>query len=187
MTVARLEGALEERSAIPEESEAHPDAALIKAAVKETEKAYKAGRTDILNALNDEIFLLGRRLGIEALEKVELNSNSSLRVWKGGAATSFSSVTAGERLRLRLATAIALLRVGRQMGIGRHPGLLIIDSPASEEVNELNLQALLGELRIIAKDTEGLQVFVASANPDEIVQALGQECCRIARGESYVW
>ncbi len=106
---------------------------------------------------------------------------------KGGANTSFSKVTAGERLRLRLATAIALLRVGPRLGIGRHPGLLIIDSPGKEEVAKVNLEALLAELRKITDEMEGLQVIVAGTNVDEIVGVLGEDNCRIARGENYVW
>lgn len=187
LDIARLEGALDERSALTPVIDPDPDAALIEAAAKETEKAYEAGRKDILNDLSAEILILAQRLGISALEKVALSSNSNLKVWKGGAATSFSKVTPGERLRLRLATAIALLRVGRELGIGRHPGLLIIDSPAAEEVYDMNLQALLGELRKIAKETYGLQVLVAGANRDEIVKALGEEHCRIERGDGYVW
>ncbi|MEO1479988.1 MAG: hypothetical protein AAFV01_15565, partial [Bacteroidota bacterium] len=124
---------------------------------------------------------------IEALEDVALNSNASMKITKGSAVTSFSAVTPGERLRLRLSTAIAALRIGRQMGIGRHPWLLIVDSPAAEEVNELNLQALLGALRQIAEETDGLQVILASANPKEIERALGPVACRGAREDGYVW
>lgn len=187
LELARLEGALKERSLAPIEAKENPDEELVSVAEKETTKAYNAGRTDILDALNAEILPLGRRLGIEALESVSLRSNASLLIKKGGADTSFSKVTPGERLRLRLATAIALLRIGRRLGIGRHPGLLIIDSPGKEEVAKVNLEALLAELRKIAEEMDGLQVIVAGTNVDEIVGVLGEDRCRIARGEQYVW
>ncbi|QFT61818.1 hypothetical protein [Roseivivax sp. THAF30] len=187
LELARLEGALKERSAAPRDIEADPDETLIAVAEKETAKAYNAGRTGILEALNDEILPLSRQLGIEALEAVDLRSNASLIIWKGGAKTSFSQVTAGERLRLRLATVIALLRVGRRFGIGRHPGLLIIDSPGKEEVTKVNLEALLGELKKIAEEMGDLQVIVAGTDADEIAGVLGEEHCRIAHGEDYVW
>lgn len=187
LELAALEGALKERSAAPEAVEAHPDENLIAVADKETARAYDSGRTDILDGLNAEILPLGRQLGIEALEAVRLSSNASMKIEKGGASTSFSKVTPGERLRLRLATVIALLRVGRRLGIGRHPGLLIIDSPGKEEVTKVNLEALLAELRAIAKELGNLQVIVAGTDADEIIGALGDEHCRIAGGESYVW
>lgn len=187
LDIARLEGALAEINARPTEEESNPDEELVAIADKETRKAYEFGRTGILNALNQEILPLARRLGIDGLEEVALNSNASMKLKKGGASTTFTKVTAGERLRLRLATAIALLRVGRQLGIGRHPGLLIIDSPAAEEVTDVNLQALLGELQTIASETDGLQVIVASANTSEIVGALGEKNCLVAGRKDYVW
>ncbi|HVE23265.1 MAG TPA: hypothetical protein VNC39_14945 [Acidocella sp.] len=186
LEVARLEGALRERQAPSVQLEDHPDAALVRAADEEAKKAYDRGRGDILDALNAEILSLGQRMGVQALEEVKLNSNATLTITKGGAGTSFSKATAGERLRLRLATAIALLRVGQVRGLGRHPGLLIIDSPGAEEVSEMDLSTLLGELKAIAKETRGLQLFVASANPS-IVDQLGEEQCRVARGNEYVW
>jgi hypothetical protein len=187
LEVARLEGALRERQQplVPEVS--HPDAELLRAADAEAQKAYDLGRGDILEALSTEILDLGQRMGVKALEKVKLSSGASLAVEKGGASTSFSRLTAGERLRLRLATAISLLRVGRERGLGRHPGLLIVDSPGAEEVSDIDLAALLGELNTIASETPGLQVFVASANPPSIVERLGKERCRVALGEAYIW
>lgn len=187
LELARLEGALNERSTAPKETALDPDADLIAVAEKETAKAYDAGRTDIIDALNAEILPLARRLGIEGLESVTLDSGGKMKLEKGGTTTFFTKVTAGERLRLRLATTVALLRVGRRLGIGRHPGLLIIDSPSKEEVTKVNLEALLVELRSIAKEIEDLQVIVAGTDADEIVNALGEEHCRIARGDEYVW
>lgn len=121
------------------------------------------------------------------LESVKLGSNATLALTKGGEDTSFGKVTAGERLRLRIATAIALLRVGKERGLGRHPGLLIIDSPGAEEVSEIDLAALLGELQKITNETQGLQILVASANPTAIVGQLGAEWCRVAEKDNYLW
>lgn len=187
LEVARLEGALRERQAPQVQAQPHPDANLLRAANIEAKRAYDEGRGDILEALSTEILGLGQRMGVKALEQVKLGSNATLAVVKGGASTSFSRLTAGERLRLRLATAIALLRVGRDRGLGRHPGLLIVDSPGAEEVSDIDLTALIGELQAIADETHGLQLFVASANPDSIVERLGKERCRLALGDDFIW
>ena len=121
------------------------------------------------------------------LEEVKLNTNASLLLTKGGEPTSFSKVTAGERLRLRIATAVALLRVGRERGLGRHPGLLIVDSPAAEEVSPDDLTAVLSELQAISRETEGLQIIIGSANASAIVDRLGEQWCRSATGDDYLW
>lgn len=187
LEVARLEGALKERQTPPTPVIVSPDVALISAAHTEAEKAYKAGRGDILERLDVEILALGRRLGVQMLEEVKLNTNGSLRLTKGGEPTTFSKVTAGERLRLRIATAVALIRVGKERGLGRHPGLLIVDSPAAEEVSPDDLTAVLSELQAIARETEGLQIIIGSANANAIVSRLGEQWCRSARGDEYLW
>lgn len=187
LEVARLEGALKERQAPTTTFTASPDVALVSAAHAEADKAYKAGRGDILERLNTEILALGQRLGVQMLEEVKLNTNASLLLTKGGEPTSFSKVTAGERLRLRIATAVALLRVGQERGLGRHPGLLIVDSPAAEEVSPDDLTAVLSELQAISRETEGLQIIIGSANAGAIVDQLGERWCRSATGDNYLW
>jgi hypothetical protein len=187
LAVARLEGALEERQTEPGLSAPSSDVALVEAAAAEAKKAYEENRGDIMLRLSKEILSLGQRLGVKMLESVNLSSNATLALTKGGEDTSFGKVTAGERLRLRIATAIALLRVGKERGLGRHPGLLIIDSPGAEEVSEIDLAALLGELQKITNETPGLQILVASANPAAIVGQLGAERCRVAEKDSYLW
>ncbi|MXO66226.1 hypothetical protein GRI91_10705 [Altererythrobacter endophyticus] len=187
LEVARLEGALKERHAPATPVAVSPDLALVSAAHAEADKAYKAGRGDILDRLNAEILALGQRLGVQMLEEVKLNTNASLLLTKGSEPTSFSKVTAGERLRLRIATAVALLRVGRERGLGRHPGLLIVDSPAAEEVSPDDLTAVLSELQAISRETEGLQIIIGSANASAIVDRLGEQWCRSATGDDYLW
>lgn len=187
LEVARLEGALKERQTVAPPATVSPDVALVNAALNEAKKAYDAGRGDILERLNMEILALGQRLGVQMLEEVKLNTNASLFLTKGGVSTSFSKVTAGERLRLRIATAVALLRVGQERGLGRHPGLLIVDSPAAEEVSPDDLSAVLGELQAISRETVGLQIIIGSANASAIVDELGEQWCRSASGDDYLW
>jgi DNA repair exonuclease SbcCD ATPase subunit len=187
LDVARLEGALKERQTPARPVIVSSDVTLINAAHAEADKAYNAGRGDILERLNTEILALGQRLGVQMLEEVKLNTNASLRLTKGGESTSFSKVTAGERLRLRIATAVALIRVGQERGLGRHPGLLIVDSPAAEEVSPDDLTAVLRELQAISRETVGLQIIIGSANASAIVDQLGEQWCRSATGDDYLW
>lgn len=187
LDVARLEGALKERQTPGRPVIVSSDVTLINAAHAEADKAYNAGRGDILERLNTEILALGQRLGVQMLEEVKLNTNASLRLTKGGESTSFSKVTAGERLRLRIATAVALIRVGQERGLGRHPGLLIVDSPAAEEVSPDDLTAVLSELQAISRETVGLQIIIGSANASAIVDQLGEQWCRSATGDDYLW
>ena len=187
LEVARLEGALKEREFEPNNHTPPADAAVVDAAFKEAKSAFKAQSGDLLDRLNQEILRLGNAFGVLRLEQVNLNSRAQMELTKGGKATWFSKLTSGERLRLRIATAIALLRVGRERGVGRHPGLLIIDSPGAEETSESNLAALLQELQAVANETPGLQVLIASANAPAVIAALQDTCCRIVPEGKYLW
>ncbi|WP_205341683.1 hypothetical protein [Denitrificimonas caeni] len=187
LAVARLEGALQELQVHPAELPIPNDALLVKAALVEADAAFKLQRGDILDRLNEEILRLAVSFGVLRLEKVQLNWVAQMRLEKGGESTSFSKLTTGERLRLRIATAIALLRVGYERGVGRHPGLLIIDSPGAEETSGSNLAALLSELKQVAQETPGLQILIASADAPAVVPSLGKDRCRIAARGTYLW
>ena len=163
------------------------DAGLIDVALKEAKKAFDEGKVDLMDKLNQEILRLANEFGALGLESIELGSDAKMAVRKGNQKSAFSRLTPGERLRLRIATAIALLRVGQNLGVGRHPGLLIIDSPGSEETSENDLAKLLTELRRVANETQGLQIFIASANAPAVLKALGEKQCRVAPEGGYVW
>ncbi|MGW1848863.1 hypothetical protein [Streptomyces sp. NPDC001966] len=98
------------------------------------------------------------------MEKVEINRAAQLKVIKdGGVADYFSKLSAGERLRLRIAVVIALLRVGPAHGLSTHPGLLLIDSPKAEEIQDLDAHSLVTELAKLA-DENSLQVLITTAD-----------------------
>ncbi|GKS08976.1 hypothetical protein PSTH1771_28190 [Pseudomonas syringae pv. theae] len=185
--VARLEGELQAHTTPLLAPKPPEDAGLIDFALKEARKAFDEGKVDLMVKLNQEILRLANEFGALGLESIELGSGARMTVGKGNQKSPFSKLTPGERLRLRIATAIALLRVGQSLGVGRHPGLLIIDSPGSEETSEGDLAKLLTELRRVANETQGLQIFIASANAPAVLNALGKSQCRVAPEGGYAW
>ena len=71
---------------------------------------------------------------MDELEAVEIKANATMGVQKGGGVRStFIAQSAGERLRLRFAVVLGLLRVARQHNIASHPGVLLLDSLKAEE------------------------------------------------------
>lgn len=186
LEVARLEGALgtlEESVA----EEPNLDRKVVKAAHDIAKEAMDTAGQTMFMALNAEVLDLARRFGMVALESVSINAQGHMALRKGGADTRFGAVTKGERLRLRLATAIGLLRIGQRLGVGRHPGLLLVDSPSAEETEETNLEALLKELRDVADGEVGLQVFVSSAKAEKVLEVLAPENCRVAAKGQPLW
>ena len=175
--IARLEGRLDQ-PVVPETPEdAGIDAAyeIVEAARREAEDLRSTAAQDLLQQLGQQIAELGRQFGIDNLETASPTLAAQLRVRIGGADSPFSARTGGERLRLRLATVIALLRVGHRRGAGRHPGLLLIDSPGGEEMVEGDVTAILRELGAICEEMPDLQLICATARAAEVREAIAAD------------
>lgn len=115
--------------------------------------------------LSDATRDLALSFGIGELETVKIKANGNMDVTKGGGArSSFSSQSPGERLRLRYALVVALLRTARARDIAGHPGLLLLDSLKAEEVQDDHAQTLLQGLVTAAVEEPGLQVLVTTAD-----------------------
>lgn len=117
--------------------------------------------SDLSDATRD----LALAFGISELESIKIKGNGNMDVTKGGGArSSFSSQSPGERLRLRYALVVALLRTARIRDIAGHPGLLLLDSLKAEEVQDDHAQTLLQGLVTAAAEEPGLQILVTTAD-----------------------
>ena len=114
--------------------------------------------------LDEEILSIGRKLGIDNLDSVELNRNGGMSVVTAGVQESFGNLSGGERVRLRIAVVAALLRVGHRSGVGSHPGLILLDSPGDELTVDAEA-TLLHELDVLRNELPHLQILVASDEP----------------------
>jgi hypothetical protein len=115
--------------------------------------------------LSDAVRDLAVSFGIRELESVKVKANGHMDVTKGGGAKSgFGEQSPGERLRLRYALIVALLRTARTRSIAGHPGLLLLDSLKAEEVQDDHARVLLQGLITAANDEPGLQILVTTAD-----------------------
>jgi hypothetical protein len=194
LEVARLEGAVEERKGRFSALGAAVDIAPLQRAeaiLKAAEAASHKRRTDalkeVLTEVENDIVTMGRSLGLSMLERVKLGTNATLTVYKGGQPHPYGSVTEGEQLRLKIVTAIALLHHGIRSGIGRHPGLLIIDSPGAEEVDSGNLQLMLRDLVTLTDTAPDLQVIIATARGEEVASIIPEGHLRMASAGQRLW
>ncbi|WP_156077293.1 hypothetical protein [Saccharothrix sp. NRRL B-16314] len=184
--IARAEGALEilqpsvEETASSGTTEDSIELRVLRALAEILEADLKAASVRLFAELGPEIAALARRFGIASVQQVKIDRRAALAISKGGAKPdSFSGQSPGERLRLRIATVIALLRVGARLGIATHPGLLMLDSLRAEEVQEEDAHAILAELIGIARETPELQMLTTTADmtlpvgrlPDEAILA----------------
>jgi hypothetical protein len=188
--IAVLEGSLAEatRADSSSEVEHEPDAMkALNAIVAETETRVKAVRNDLFKDVSDRIVHYAQRFGMHTLTEASLKANASLSLVKGGTSTSYSKVTEGEKLRLKVATILAMLEIGEQKGVGRHPGLLMIDSPGAQEVSQADLEALVSGLQSVAKDIPHCQIFVAGRSSEAITDHVPSFNRREAMDGGFLW
>ncbi len=189
LVIARLEGKLEEVRKTEAPTTVTEDSADSERAILEAVKAEAVERLDaapLLARLDTEILAVAHRLGLHDITAVKLDRAARMRVHKATATapTWFSKLNLGERLRLKIATVIALLRVGHP---SRHPGLVVLDSPAAEEVAELNLDLMLRELVSLADERDDLQILVATIRTESLNEALPGEHIRYVPAGERLW
>lgn len=170
-TVWRLEGALGVLPAPspPDGDDAANDAVTLRvlaAAVKVLDADNKSAAVALFADLEQEVAELSRRFGMVSLENVHIDRAARMQVTQdGGGKDWFSKCNPGARLRLRIALVIALLRVGAAHGVSTHPGLVMIDSPKAEEVQDLDATVLFRELAEVAEE-QGIQVVITTRDYD---------------------
>jgi hypothetical protein len=188
--IAVLDGRIQERSrpseTEPDEAALTTDAHILEAAEATAGASAKSDFAEALASVSAQITILGKSLGISNLEKATLQANAHLPVVKGGVKTAFGKLTDGEKLRLKIALVVSLLDVGTTSGLGRHPGLLIVDSLATEELNRENGELLLRELDRVAR-TYGLQIITSTAHSDLVAAVLPAEAMQRPTAEDLMW
>lgn len=164
--VLRLEGALSVFPELPPVVENVEDVQHLKvlnAAAAVMEADHEAASAVLFRDVNEHILELGLRFGIDSLEKVSINRSAQLNVRISGVDETFTDQGPGERLRLRIAVIVALLRVGAAHQVSTHPGLLLMDSPKAEEIQDMDIRNLMRELVDVA-DGNGLQVLFTTTD-----------------------
>lgn len=136
--------------------------------------------------LDAEILSIGRKLGIDNLDSVELKHNGGMSVVTAGVEEAFKNLSGGERVRLRIAVIAALLRVGHRSGVGSHPGLILLDSPGDELTVDAEA-TLLAELDSLKDELVTLQVLVASDEPAAVQGYLAEDHIYASLDGSPLW
>ena len=160
---------------------------VAEAAMKEAERRRKAASVELLQELGSEIVTVAKSFGLVNLEDARPDLGAHLAMTIAGNATKFGDRTPGEKLRLKIALVVALLRVADRLKIGRHPGLLMIDSPGGEEMVGVNVASVLAEMQALGQDMPELQILIATAKADDVRATLPAQ--RIIHGDDWgaVW
>ena len=187
--ISVLQGRLQEAGFEPgQEGEGNEDdLAVLNAVVAETEGHVKTLREDLLKDVSARLVEYAQSFGMHNLSQASLKGNANLSLVKGGVPTSYSKVTEGEKLRLKVATVLAMIEVAEKRGVGRHPGLLMIDSPAAQEVSAEDLDELVAGLQSVSKSIPHIQVFVAGRTSTAITEHVPEKNRREALNGGFLW
>ncbi|MYQ96731.1 hypothetical protein GTY20_38650 [Streptomyces sp. SID4946] len=112
--------------------------------------------------LNSEIVAIAHDLGVANLTSVDLNLAGHLNARKTGKKHPFEAFSPTDRLRVRIAAIVGMIKVGRKRGIMSHPGLLLIDAPTAEELSHENARQCIKTLYETAADDPGIQIVITS-------------------------
>ncbi|MCM4082332.1 hypothetical protein [Paractinoplanes hotanensis] len=160
---------------------------IVKAAENEAKEHLRGDQEDLLRMVSNQVAILGKTLGVRNLESVTLVGNGHMPVVKGGEKANFGGLEPGEKLRLKIALIVALMRVGEEAGVARHPGLIVIDSLGREELNPKDMISMLAELVKLTREVPYLQVVLTSAYGERLVEGLGQERVLLAQKGQPLW
>ncbi|MFI8966975.1 hypothetical protein ACIGO8_33250 [Streptomyces sp. NPDC053493] len=160
---------------------------ILKAAEAASVARRKGDQDGLLAQVNEKLTAIGQHLGVRQLTRAELNGAGHMAVEKGGATVQFGKVNDGERLRLKIAVIAALLRVGLEAGVTRHPGLLILDSIGREEAKPAHVARMLKELVQLAEDIPGLQVILTSAHGRYLDETLDADHTYVVEPGNTLW
>lgn len=190
LELARAEGALSALTQAGDPVAADPVdptvAAVLEAAERVIKDLVKDEQTPLLQSISADIERLAINFGADSLSEIRLTGAARMDMAKGGKEVSYGRITDGEKLRVKIATAIALIKHGYVEGVGRHPGLLVLDSPASEEMPEEDLATIVEALKAVAEEAE-MQIFVATRNAQPLIDLLPAPSRVVAQGEAYLW
>ena len=160
---------------------------ILREAIKITENRFKTLQTELLNDVNNRILDFCMKVGLSQYQAVTLTSNPHLKIEKDGSSTSYSNVSPGEKLRLKVIVTIALISVAEERALGRHPGFLVIDSPAAQEVNQEDLNSLIEGLKQLYDVLPSLQIILASAASPVVIKHIDEEHRLHAKEKNYLW
>ena len=174
--------ALEEALPPAPRKDASADAHILKAALDVTRECFDGMQQAILEHFSTRLREIATRIGVTNLTSVSVKSNQ-INIIQEDVQLTFSRLTQGEKLRFRIAAALAAVETAKWSGTGRHPGLIVLDSPAAEEMSGDDFGAVLASLQAVMEDQPDVQVVVSALMRPQISGAVSCDRMRYARGD----
>lgn len=107
-------------------------------------------------------------IGAKEFTALQFSAVGRISFVKNGNPIAFTALNnPGERFRVKLAVLLSLMRLGREDGVGHHPGFLLIDQPGAAEMALGNRHSFAEELKKIdTQFADQVQIICFTAMPD---------------------
>jgi hypothetical protein len=163
------------------------DAAIANACDNVFRARLKAEQEGVLKDVEAEVLILLQAFGVPNLAAARLTAHPQLKLVKGKVEVGYSDLSIGEKLRCKVVLVLALLKVAQHRSVGRHPGILFIDTPGAQELAGGDLEAMAKGLASLCDALPSLQVFVATKCVAEFETAVPESRRLIAAPGGTVW
>lgn len=123
---------------------------------------------EIETRLNDLATEVIKALRADQITGIKCYPTGVVKLTKNGEPIAFSRImNPGERYRAKLALFLALMRLGCEAGVGRHPGFLMLDQLGTSELVPADLQASAEALKKIEEEySDRVQIICFTAKPE---------------------
>jgi hypothetical protein len=165
---------------------ASTDARVIKDAVQITKECFEGMQIGMLNYFSERLYKIAVAIGVENLQSVDVKLNK-IAIRQGNTDTTFTKLNDGEKLRFRTAAALAAIETAKWSGVGRHPGFIVLDSPAAQEMSEDDFASLLANLTSVLETNLDMQIIVGAVMRPKILDVVSCKGMEYARGEDHLF
>lgn len=172
---------------VDDDTEMQGELTILKAATEVSKTLMISMQSDVLTEIAGSVMTLAKKFGVSHVTSMHLDGGGRLKIHQGGADSYFSDLTMGEKLRIKIAISLAAVEVAKRRGHGRHPGLLIIDSPASEEVVNKDFEQMLDSVSSAAKDIGGVQIIIGTIARPAVEAVVSSDHRLHAKGDEYLF
>lgn len=119
---------------------------------------------NILNSLRKLMLSEMHKFGLASISEIDITPQLSIRFSQNNDYVSFQEIAEGEQLRVKIALYLSLIQLDVTHGFGRHPRLLIIDSPGKEEADKKYIEGFSDVIKNIdSRFHDELQILIGTA------------------------
>ncbi len=160
---------------------------LLNEALIELKQLRNIQNEEILNSFKELLLEELKDLGIVNITEIQLTESFKINYKINDSWVNFENISEGEQLRVKLAIYLSIIQLDSKFEAGKHPRILIIDSPSKEEGDRNFHNGLKKVLSSISEKYEkDVQIIIGTASR-ELEDAVPAENAYIYAENEYLF